>query len=287
MVRRRASIAITFAAGLVLLGACAQLVPATPSGSAAVAHSSASSAAPVGAGFAVFPAGAIPDYQLGDPYDPPPGVTVVTRDSTQPVAAGKYSICYVNGFQTQPGVTWADGLLIHNGEDLLVDPNWPDEHVIDISTAAKRAAAANRQFASIDVCAASGYAAVEFDNLDSYTRSADQLSLDDAVAFATLLVQHSHEAGLAAGQKNTGELGTRGKDQIGFDFAVAEECDQFSECSSYTDVYGARVIDIEYTDALRRPFAELCSDPATPRSTILRDRKLTSPGSPNYFYKHC
>jgi len=281
------STAITSVVCVVFLAACVPLVPVTPSGPGALTHNPASGAAPIGRELTVFPAGAIPDYQLGDPYDPPPGVTVVTRDSTQPVAAGLYSICYINGFQTQPGVAWPDRLLLHNGEELLVDPNWPDEHIIDISTAAKRAAAASRQLASIDVCAAAGYAAVEFDNLDSYTRSANQLSLDDAVAFATVLVQHSHEAGLAAGQKNTGELGTRGKDQIGFDFAVAEECDQFSECSSYTDVYGTRVIDIEYTDALRRPFAELCSDPATPRSTILRDRKLTSPGSPDYSYKHC
>ena len=203
------------------------------------------------------------------------------------VAPGVYSICYINGFQTQPGVTWPDDLLIHEGNRLLVDPTWPDEHIIDISTPAKRAAAASRQFASIDVCAAAGYAAVEFDNLDSYTRSAEQLSLDDAVAFATLLVQRAHKAGLAAGQKNTSELGSRGRDQIGFDFAVVEECDQLRECVNYPDVYGARVIDIEYTDALRRPFAEVCSDAATPRSTILRDRQRTSPGSADYSYQHC
>lgn len=148
-----------------------------------------------------------------------------------------YSICYVNGFQIQPGVVWPKDLLVHNGDVLLVDPNWPDEHIIDISTAAKRSAAASRQYISIDACAAAGYAAVEFDNLDSYTRSAGGLSLNDAVAFAGLLVQYAHTAGLAAGQKNTAELGARGRDQIGFDFAVAEECDQFSECSSYTDIY--------------------------------------------------
>jgi hypothetical protein len=287
MMSRMVSTAITSTACVLFLAGCVPLASPTSAGLVAAPHSPASSAAPVGAKFVVFPAGAIPDYQLGDPYDPPPGVTVVTRDSTQPVAAGMYSICYINGFQTQPGATWPGSLLIQNGDGLLVDPNWPDEHIIDISTSAKRTAAASRQFASIDACAAAGYVAVEFDNLDSYTRSANQLSLDDAVTFAILLVQHSHTVGLAAGQKNTGELGTRGRDQIGFDFAVAEECDQFRECSSYTDVYGARVIDIEYTDALRRPFAEVCSDATTPRSTILRDRKLTSPGSADYAYQHC
>lgn len=287
MVARTVSTAITSAACLIFLAGCVPAALPTSAGPVATTQGLAPSAARAGAAFAVFPAGAIPDYQLGGPYDPPPGVAVVIRDSTEPVAAEMYSICYINGFQTQPGVVWPEDLLIHSGDGLLVDPNWPDEHVIDISTSAKRATAASRQFASIDSCAAAGYAAVEFDNLDSYTRSAKQLSLDDAVAFATLLVQHAHSAGLAAGQKNTGELGTRGRDQIGFDFAVAEECDRFRECSSFTDVYGARVIDIEYTDALRRPFALMCSDPATPRSTILRDRKLTSPGSADYAYQHC
>lgn len=287
MLSRTVFTAITTAAFVMFLTGCAPQAPQTPAGPVAETRSPASSAAPAGARFAVFPAGAIADYQLGGPYDPPPGVTVVTRDSTEPAAAGMYSICYINGFQTQSGVTWPGGLLIHNSGGLLVDPNWPDEHIIDISTPAKRAAAAKRQFLSIDTCAAAGYAAVEFDNLDSYTRSANQLSLDDAVAFATLLVEYTHGAGMAAGQKNTGELGTRGRDQIGFDFAVAEECDQFSECSTYTDVYGARVIDIEYTDSLRRPFAVVCSDAATPRSTILRDRQLTTPVSADYTYQHC
>ena len=235
-----------------------------------------------------FPAAAVVDYQLGGAYAPPEGVTVVTRDSTSKPAAGLYSICYVNGFQTQPGVDWPEQLVLHDAAgDPLVDANWPDENIIDISTDDKRNAAADRQFAAIDGCAAAGFDAVEFDNLDSYTRSDDMLSLDDAVSFATLLVDRAHHEGLAAGQKNTGELGPRGRDEIGFDFAVVEECDQFTECDSFTAVYGSAVIDIEYIDDLRRPFVDVCADPLTPASTVLRDRDLVPAGAPGYVFEHC
>lgn len=228
------------------------------------------------------------DYQLGGAYLPAKGVTVVTRDSTAKPAEGVYSICYVNGFQTQPGATWPDSLILHTSDgEPLVDPGWPDEHILDISTAAKREQAASRLASTIDGCAKAGFRGVEFDNLDSYSRSKGALTLDDAVAFATILTARAHRDGLAVGQKNTGELGARGRDTIGFDFAVAEECDQFSECGSFTKVYGAHVIDIEYTDELRRPFAEVCADKATPALTILRDRELVARGSDGYTYEHC
>lgn len=236
----------------------------------------------------VFDAGATVDYQLGGAYAPPAGVTVVTRDSTEQPAPWLYNICYVNGFQTQPGEGWLDDQVLRDESgERIVDPNWPDENIIDISSAQTRAEAASRINRATDLCADSGFNAVEFDNIDSYTRSNGALTLDDAVAFAGLLVSHAHARGLAAGQKNTGELETRGRDGIGFDFAVVEECDQFEECAAFTDVYGDHVIDIEYTDELRRPFAEVCADPVTPRSTILRDRDLAPEGSADYVYEHC
>ena len=237
---------------------------------------------------AAFPAGAIADYQLGGAYPPPPGDTVVARDSTESPEPGLYSICYVNGFQTQPGDEWPDDLVLLDPEgERVVDPNWPDENIIDISTAAKRAAALARLEPVIASCASKGFAAVEFDNLDSYTRSDAALAQSDAITFATALVSAAHARGLAAAQKNTGDLGTEGRDVVGFDFAVVEECARFDECSVYTDVYGDRVIDIEYVDDLPRPFAEICADGGTPATTILRDRGLQPASSAEYVFEHC
>jgi hypothetical protein len=237
---------------------------------------------------ALWPAGAGFDYQLGGASPVPDGATVVARDSTDEPAGAGFDICYVNGFQTQPGAEWPEPLLVHDASGgLLVDPGWPDEHLLDISTPENREALAELQAPVVEGCAAAGFDAVEFDNLDSYSRSQGALDLDDAVAFATLLVQRTHDAGLAAAQKNTAELEARGRDEIGFDFAVVEECDRWDECSAFTDVYGDRVLDIEYADDLRGTFDDVCAREDTPASTVLRDRDLVPADDPAYVYERC
>jgi len=241
------------------------------------------------AAVALPPPGAAFDYQLGGAYAPPEGVKVVVRDSTAAPAPGTYSVCYVNGFQTQPGAVWPRDLVLHDGSGVaVVDPGWPAEKILDISTAAKRAAIADRHTEVVKKCRAAGYQAVEFDNLDSYRRSQGRLDLEDAVAMAGLLVQRAHAQGLAAAQKNTAELGTRGRDQIGFDFAVTEECDLHDECSEFAEVYGRRVLNIEYAHDLRGSATEVCDRSAgTPETTILRDLRLVTAGAPGYTYRRC
>ncbi|RWZ49587.1 hypothetical protein ELQ90_12550 [Labedella phragmitis] len=238
-----------------------------------------------------FPVGAGVDYQLGGSYPPAEGVDIVARDSTEAPADGLWSICYVNGFQSQPGADeWlADRpeLVVHVDGVPLVDPNWPDEFVLDTSTPADRLAIMGVIGPIIDGCADAGFDAVEIDNLDSFTRSADQLTVADNFALAALYVERAHDRGLAIGQKNAAELSPEAHDEVGFDFAVAEECHRFAECASYTDVYGDAVVDIEYDDDLRGTFADVCADPATPRSTVLRDRDLVPAGEPGYVFERC
>lgn len=235
-----------------------------------------------------LPSNAVADYQLGGAYDPPARINVVVRDSSAARARDLYNICYVNGFQTQPGVAWPPQLLIRNSKGKpLVDPDWPDEHLLDISSEKLRTAVLERLAVTIAGCARAGFDAVEFDNLDSFTRSKGVLKRSDSVAFAKLLVRVAHEQGLAAGQKNTPQLSDRERRQIGFDFAVSEECHRYDECSEYTRFYGDRVINIEYADDLRAPFADICADVATPRDTVLRDRELKPAQRTGYRYDHC
>jgi hypothetical protein len=235
-------------------------------------------------GVEVFPAGARVDYQLGGAYEPAAGVDVVVRDSTADADPARYSVCYVNAFQTQPGERVADGVLLADAQgDPLVDPDWPDERIVDI----RAPEALDRAAAVVRHCAEAGFEAVEFDNLDSTTRSDGMLEQADAVAFATRLAAIAHGLGLAAGQKNTADLGAEGRDVIGFDFAVVEECDRFDECAAYTDVYGDAVIAIEYDGELRRPFEQLCADPDAPRSVVLRDRELLPAGADGHRARWC
>lgn len=235
------------------------------------------------------PAGATPDYQLGGAYEPAAGVGIVGRDRSDPPAQGAYSVCYVNGFQTQPGELddWADDLVLTDDGDPVFDPDWPDEALLDTSTPERRERIAEMVGRWIDGCGTAGFDAVEFDNLDSYTRSDGVLSLDDNLALATLLVDRAHRAGLAAGQKNAAEDAAVLRDRAGFDFAVVEECAAYDECAAFTDVYGDSVIDIEYTDELPRPFEEMCADEDSPASLVLRDRDLLTPDDPGHVFRTC
>lgn len=240
------------------------------------------------------------DYQIGGDYTPPVGAKVVIRDwfEGRP-ARGRYSICYVNAFQTQaddPDVNrpdersnWPPDLVLGELGD---DPNWGGEYLIDISSDAKRRKAAAHIAPMLRVCASKGFRGVEFDNLDSWTRF-DETPLAgkvpferaDAVAFATLIARDAHRRGLAAGQKNTPELGRRiSRSVIGFDFAVAEQCGRYRECSRYTSVFGGRVFDVEYDDP---SFRRACASVGTRISVIRRDLNVTRPGSGSYRYATC
>jgi hypothetical protein len=236
------------------------------------------------------PVGGGLDYQLGGAYDPPAGVDIVVRDSTDEPAAGVYSVCYLNGFQTQPAdsermLTDSPELILTANGGPVRDENWPDELLFDTGSAGKRTALAALLLPQVTACATAGFDAVEIDNLDSFTRSAGLLTAADNVAFARILVTGAHDAGLAIGQKNAAELA--GPLSELFDFAVAEECDRWQECGLYTAAYGDRVLAIEYADDLREDFAAACAVPDRPRSMILRDRDLAVSGAADYVYEHC
>lgn len=234
------------------------------------------------------PANATFDYQIGAAYTPPSGVRVVSRDRQDPIAANLYNICYVNAFQVQPDeVDWwqsqHDDLLLRDSDgNYVVDGGW-NEILLDISTPAKRAAIAGIVRSWFDGCARAGYQAIEPDNIDSYERSKDLLAIDDAIAYLELLAPHAHDVGLAIGQKNTTDLGTRGRN-AGLDFAIAEECGRYNECDYFTGVYGNNVIVIEYTDSA---FTKACSAVGDEVSVVRRDLGVTAPGSGTYRYGAC
>jgi hypothetical protein len=280
--------AVSAIVAVVAVTGCAPSHESPPSSSS----TSTPHASPAPAVLRPLPTEGIVDYQLGGAYDPPDGTTIVARDSTEQPAAGLYSICYLNGFQTQPqdAEWWRTShpdLLLSDAKGLVIDPNWPDEYLLDTSTAAKRAEILAIEHEWIAGCASKGFDAVEFDNLDTYSRSHDALSVDNNVALATALVRDAHSLGLSAAQKNSAELVQRGHDEVGFDFVVAEECQRYDECGVYTDVYGATVIAIEYFGDLAGTIDEVCNDPSLPPLTVFRDRDLVPRGQPDYRFEVC
>lgn len=241
------------------------------------------------------------DYQLGGSYDPEPDVAVVDRDRTSLPVQGRYNICYVNAFQTQPedATWWKDNhpdLLVKKNGAFLEDPEWPGELLFDISTAAKRDALMAIVGPWVDQCGSDGFDAVEPDNLDSWTRSSNILKKTHNVAFAKLIVARAHQADLAVAQKNAPELASSAA-TIGFDFAIAEECEVWSECGDYTDVYGNLVYEIEYSDNDRDAddnpvdplvfFTAACQARGGDISVIYRDRDVLPDTSAEYVYEAC
>ncbi|TFK97854.1 hypothetical protein BDV98DRAFT_534908 [Pterulicium gracile] len=237
------------------------------------------------------PVNGIFDYQLGGSYAPNTNVAVLTRDSSASGLAGKYNICYVNGFQTQPQdkqwwQTNHPNLLLKkaNGQ-LFEDPDWPGEFFLDTRTAANRVAlTAVMGPRYVDGCAQRGFQAIEIDNLDTFWRAPGLITMDHNIAYATLLTKYAHDKGLAVGQKNAMELGARGKNEAKFDFVVAENCQEWNECQDYMDVYGNNMISIEYN---RSYFDASCKARGSKISIVLRDRLVVPKGKSGYVYDQC
>lgn len=227
------------------------------------------------------------DYQLGGGYEPPTGVTIVSRDRNDVAAVGLYNICYVNGFQIQPDeeAFWLDehpDLVLRDGNgDPVIDADW-DEMLIDTSTAAKRDAVAGIVGEWIEQCRADGFAAIEIDNLDSYSRSQGLLTEDNNVAMVAMFSASAHTNGLASAQKNSSELVGR-RAEMFTDFVVAEECNRYDECDVYTAAYGDQVYVIEYR---QQDFDAGCAD-FPDLSIVLRDRNLVTPSQAAYVYAGC
>lgn len=236
------------------------------------------------------PAAGVADYQLGGAYPPKAGVQIVVRDRSSAPSPGRYSVCYANSFQTQPGQLgwWKKShpklLLRDKKKRLIRDRGWPDEVLLDIRTSKKRAALAKINQRWFDRCRRDGFQGVEPDNLDSWTRSRKLIKKSHAVAMSKRLVRAAHRSGLAIAQKNAPELSAK---RLGFDFAVAEECEVYRECGVYTKVYGTRLIEIEYTDNGRKAFTRACAARGGAASIMLRDRDVVPVGSRKYTYRVC
>ncbi|MET7683309.1 endo alpha-1,4 polygalactosaminidase [Streptomyces sp. NPDC005423] len=228
------------------------------------------------------------DYQIGAAYTPAKGVTAVSRDRSAKPAKGLYNVCYVNAFQAQPdALSWwekkyPDLILRDKNNRPVIDEDW-DEALLDTSTADKRTRLAKVVGEWVDGCAKSGFQAVEPDNLDSYDRSGGRLTKAHNAAFAKLLADRAHAAGLAIGQKNTADL-LSDRTKIGFDFAVAEECGQYNECGDFAKAYSNRVFVIEYEDS---GFKRACAGFGTKLSIVQRDLDVTARGSDDYVFRTC
>jgi hypothetical protein len=123
---------------------------------------------------------------------------------------------------------------------------WPGERWLDIR---RQDLLAPILRARLDTAAASGFDAIEPDNMEIYTNDTGfPLTYADQLAFARWLAEEAHSRGLAIGQKNapdmTGELADL------YDFAITEDCfvqDWCADMLPYIEA-GKPVFAAEYTD---------------------------------------
>jgi hypothetical protein len=249
--------------------------------------------------WAALPVDAPFDYQIGGDYTPASDVELVVRDwfEGEPLESG-YSICYVNAFQTQPDdedverpderSNWPGHLVL---TELGDDPHWEGEYLVDLATADARRDAAAWVEPMLRTCADKGFAAVEFDNLDSWTRfdgttnnGVVPFGPDESAAYAALLVEAAHSHGLAAAQKNALELASLTDVDPAFDFLIVERCGEFDECDDAARLFGHAVLAVEYEP---EAFAAACAAIGEQSSVVLRDVDVSRPGSATYRYEAC
>jgi hypothetical protein len=156
-------------------------------------------------------------------------------------AAGKRVICYIDvgtweNWRADAGQFPSSVLGKSNG--------WPGERWLDVRQPVVRALMTAR----FQMCQQKGFDAIEPDNMDGYANSTGfPLTAQDQLSYDEWLAGEAHLFGLAVFQKND-------PDQAGilepyFDGVLDEQCNQYSECSSFGPYLraGKPVLNAEYS----------------------------------------
>lgn len=174
----------------------------------------------------------------------PDGVTPNTAGVAAVHAAGGRAVCYVSAGAWED---WRPDAGAFPPFVLGRSNGWPGERWLDVR---RLDVLLPIMDARVEACAAAGFDAVEFDNVDGYAnRTGFPLTASDQVRYNRMLAALAHGRGLSVGLKNAVELLTQLRPW--FDFAVNEQCHQYRECGGYDAWVGAgkAVLQVEYTSA--------------------------------------
>jgi hypothetical protein len=197
----------------------------------------------------------------------PDGTTLNTAGVAAIHGVGAHAVCYVDAG------TWENFRPDAGAYPDYVkgSPNgWPGEVWLDIRATGVLLPIIDGRVAK---CAAAGFDAVEFDNVDGYTNTTGfPLTAADQLTFDQHLASIAHAHGMSVGLKN--DLEQLGQLQNTFDFAINEQCAQFQECGAYDGwtAAGKAVVEVEYRARPARfcPSANLHGRDAMQKSLALR-----------------
>jgi hypothetical protein len=143
-------------------------------------------------------------------------------------ATGAKVICYVDAGTLETWRSDAASFAALPGISGSGVDGWPNETWLDIRRINDLAPIMQARFAA---CKAKGFDAVEPDNIDGYSNSTGfPLTAADQLAYNRALAGWAHGMGLSIGLKNDLDQATA---LVGdFDWALNEECYDYSECGS-------------------------------------------------------
>jgi len=195
------------------------------------------------------------------------GVTLNSTAVAAIHAVGAHAVCYVDAG------TWEDFRPDAGAYPPSVKGKtngWPGERWLDIRATGVLLPIIDGRVAK---CAAAGFDAVDFDNVDGYENDTGfPLTAAEQLTFNEDLAAIAHADGLSVGLKNdTGQLGQL---ESTFDFAINEQCAKYSECNLYNGWTAARkaVVEVEYRIQPARfcPGADLSGRDAMEKGLALR-----------------
>ena len=197
----------------------------------------------------------------------PDGVTPNSAAVAAIHAIGAHAVCYVDAgtwedFRPDAGQYPAAVKGLANG--------WPGERWLDIRQTGVLLPIITARVAK---CAAAGFDAVDFDNVDGYeNKTGFPLTAADQLTFNEDLAALAHTYGLSVGLKN--DLDQLAPLESTFDFAIDEQCAQYNECDDYDawTAAGKAVVEVEYRAHPARycPSADLHRRDAIQKSLALR-----------------
>jgi hypothetical protein len=156
-------------------------------------------------------------------------------------ATDKKVICY---FSAGSYEDWRSDAAVFMSQDLGKTLNgWDNERWLDIRSKNVR----EIMRARLDMAVKKGCDGVEPDNVDAYrTNTGFSFRANDQLTFNRMLADEAHKRGLAIGLKNNLDQARSLSDH--FDFAVNEQCFEFSECRTLSIFIkkGKPVLNAEY-----------------------------------------
>jgi len=205
-------------------------------------------------------------------------------------AAGLKVVCYLDVGSYETGRP--DSADYPAALRLSEDPDWPGEWFLDTRDVFKSgsvlASILSKRF---QMCKDKGFDAVEPDNLDNWDANRSILTEQDQVDFNGWVADAVHALGISVALKNCPELVTR-VDRTGqrlvdkFDFELDEQCQEYSECGSFTEFTkaGKAIFDVEYKTSLTLNCSQFGS---LSINALKKDLDLVGAGDSGYLRQIC